>query len=224
MEIGTNIEKRMKQLGINMSELARRLGVTPQAVRKWIKAGGNPNSSRWNQIAEALETTVEALMSGDFDDVEIDANIRASKNDRKLRPIPVICRIPAGGVKEIIDSYHAGAGMDEVFIDDSAGPDTFALIIDGTSMEPKFQTGDKVIIDPSVRPIPGDFVVFKCKKSNGDDCGTFKQYRLRGFNEHGFEYYELVPLNDNYPTIRSDKIECEIIGTMVEHRTYRRSR
>jgi hypothetical protein len=36
--------------------------------------------------------------------------------------------------------------------------------------------------------------------------------------------FELIPLNDDYPTLRSDVDHIRIVGTMVEHRKYRRSR
>ena len=54
---------------------------------------------------------------------------------------------------------------------------------------------------------------------------TFKKYRPRGINEHGQEVYELTPLNPDYPTMRSDREPCRILGVMIEHRRlYRRHR
>lgn len=85
-------------------------------------------------------------------------------------------------------------------------------------MLPDFQPGDRVIIDPSVRPQPGDYVVAK----NGEEEATFKKYRLRSINEQGVEVFELVPLNPDYPSIRSDEVPIKIVGTMVEVRKYRR--
>ena len=37
----------------------------------------------------------------------------------------------------------------------------FAVAIKDSSMMPKFEVGDRVIIDPEVPPIPGDFVIVK---------------------------------------------------------------
>ena len=70
------------------------------------------------------------------------------------------------------------------------------------------------MIDPDVQPKPGGFVAAR----NGKQEATFKRYRPRGLNEKGVEYFELVPLNENYPTMRSDLEEITIIGTAVEHR------
>lgn len=98
--------------------------------------------------------------------------------------------------------------------------DAFALEIKGNSMTPDFQPGDRVIIDPAVEPHPGDFVVAK----NGNHEATFKKYRPRGVNERGQQVIELIPLNSDHPTLRSDTTPLHIIGTMVEHRKFRKAR
>lgn len=36
--------------------------------------------------------------------------------------------------------------------------------------------------------------------------------------------FELVPLNSDYPTLSSENTPLMIIGTMIEHRIYRRKR
>ena len=95
----------------------------------------------------------------------------------------------------------------------------FALKIKGDSMyradnPESFKEGDVVLIDPDVQPKPGGFVAAR----NGKQEATFKRYRPRGLNEKGVDYFELVPLNENYPTMRSDLEEITIIGTAVEHR------
>ena len=44
----------------------------------------------------------------------------------------------------------------------------------------------------------------------------------RGMNERGNMIFELVPLNDDFPSLRSDVNDIHIVGTMIEHRKYRR--
>lgn len=75
-----------------------------------------------------------------------------------------------------------------------------------------------MIVDPVIAPQPGDYVVAK----NGEEEATFKKYRPRGMNERGDVVYELVPLNEDYPSMRSDLTPIKIVGTMVEHRKYRK--
>lgn len=138
------------------------------------------------------------------------------------RPIPVISAIQAGQLKEIADPYTPGAGFAVEYIDESDGysPWAFALEIEGVSMTPDFLPGDRVIIDPEVAPNPGDFVAAR----NTREEATFKKYRPRGIDAQGNMIFELVPLNPDYPTMRSDTEHLQVIGTMVEHRKKRRHR
>jgi SOS-response transcriptional repressor LexA len=141
-----------------------------------------------------------------------DLNVKSSALG--MRIVPVISYIQAGQLTEISDPFSPGQGFATEICDDDLGPSAFALEIDGESMLPDFRPGDRIIIDPDIVPNPGDFVVAK----NGADEATFKKYRPRGAGADGRQVFELVPLNDDYPTLRSDTDSLRIIGTMVEHR------
>jgi SOS-response transcriptional repressor LexA len=69
------------------------------------------------------------------------------------------------------------------------------------------------LIDPEVSPRPGDFVAAPIQTR-----GNLQKYRVRGIDEAGQEIFELVPLNDDYPVMRSDEHHLVVIGTMLEHR------
>lgn len=134
--------------------------------------------------------------------------------------IPVIGYVQAGLWTEATDAYAMGGGSEYINTDiENLGSNAFALRIKGDSNSPDFKEGEIVIIDPAIAPIPGDMVVAK----NGGEEATFKKYRPRGTDENGQDVFELVPLNDDYPTLRSDRDgPMRIIGTMVEHRRFRR--
>lgn len=132
--------------------------------------------------------------------------------------IPVISEAACGSFMEIVDDFAAGAAHEYVETDLEVSPYTFALTLSGNSMTPEFNAGDKVIIDPDVKPHSGDFVAAR----DGRGGATFKKYRLRGADRDGREVFELIPLNDDFEAMRSDQQPLEIIGTMVEHRRYRR--
>jgi SOS-response transcriptional repressor LexA len=129
----------------------------------------------------------------------------------------LISYVQAGLWREVVDPYAPGAGDDELLTQLSLGPHAFALTIHGTSMLPEFREGDIILVDPDVLPTPGDFVVAR----NAENEATFKKYRSRGVNERGENIIELVPLNPDFPTLRSDTTPIQIIGTMMEHRRYR---
>lgn len=134
------------------------------------------------------------------------------------RSIPLISYVQAGCWTDVVDSFAPGAGDEYLLTDLELSSSAFALKIKGDSMLPEFKEGDRVIIDPAVSPLPGDYVVAK----NGDEEATFKKYRPRGTTESGQPVFELVPLNEDYETLRSDRTPIRIVGTMVEHRKYRR--
>jgi SOS-response transcriptional repressor LexA len=124
--------------------------------------------------------------------------------------------VQAGALTEATDPYAIGDAEDWLLTTTELSENAFALKIKGNSREPDFKEGDVIMIDPAVEPLPGDFVVAK----NGDNEATFKKYRPRGVNERGNTVFELVPLNEDYPSIRSDITPARIIGVMVEHRRY----
>ncbi len=131
-----------------------------------------------------------------------------------VRSYPVISLIQAGLLKEISDPYAPGDGFDIEYGDDDASSWAVFLQIEGDSMLPDFRPGDRVRIDPDVIPRPGDFVAARNTKQEA----TFKKYRVRGIDESGQEIFELVPLNPDYPILRSDEHHLVVIGTMTEHR------
>jgi SOS-response transcriptional repressor LexA len=81
-------------------------------------------------------------------------------------------------------------------------------------MLPRFEEDDVVIIDPMQQPIPGSFVVAK----NTDEEATFKKYRALGVDEYGNDVFELVPLNDDFATLHSERDHLRIVGVAIEHR------
>lgn len=88
----------------------------------------------------------------------------------------------------------------------------FCLDVEGMSMSPRFQPGDRLFVDPDRAPGPGNFVVAR----NGSNQATFKKYRPRGIDANGHEIFELVPLNDDFPTLRSDTEQLYVIGVVTE--------
>jgi SOS-response transcriptional repressor LexA len=147
---------------------------------------------------------------------KFDANVGSAPVEH--RRVPVISYVQAGLMTEAVDPYALGQGFETIMTDVEVSESAFGLEIRGKSMEPDFLEGDRVIVDPRVAPLPGDFVVAK----NGEEEATFKKYRPRGTNDRGQLVFELVPLNEDFPTLNSERDHMRVIATMVEHRRYRR--
>lgn len=104
--------------------------------------------------------------------------------------VPLISDVQAGMYKEFVDNFQPGDGGKEAI--QTAVPikrHTFALRVVGDSMEPKFQEGMILIVEPEMEPNPGDFVIAR----NGNNETTFKQ-----LIKDGSDWY-LKPMNERYP-------------------------
>lgn len=130
------------------------------------------------------------------------------------REIPVISYVQAGMMTEAIDPFSLGEGFETITVNRSCSQRTFALLIKGKSMLPRFEPGDIVVIDPDRVPNPGQFVVAK----NTEEEATFKKYKALGVNKYGDAVFELIPLNEDFATLHSERDHLHIIGVAIEHR------
>ncbi|MGE4430908.1 MAG: XRE family transcriptional regulator [Sphingobium sp.] len=164
MTMGERIQLRLKVLGMNSSQLARSVGISPQAMRK-IVTGETTNTSHIYQIAKALQTTPEYL-AGATDE----PGIPAVNDDRRgYSPPPFSTDTPVADldlveVKEIDLKFGMGATELEIPVTTTirhfsrdwlrqytrADPDQvyFAQGI-GDSMAPTIHDSDLLIIDTS---------------------------------------------------------------------------
>lgn len=226
MKINERIKQTRKRLGYSQEILGSRVGVSRVSISQWERGENTPNGRYLNELAAALGVTVEWLLTGDGNAVEPLAT-QGIPGYHNVEPavilpgkrIPVLSYVQAGHWREMCEQATTFDGNVE-YVSASAdiGPCGFGLWLRGDSMLPQFKEGDLIIVDPDEAPHPGDFVVAK----NGSEEATFKKYRPRGIDENGQEVFELVPLNDDYPTMHSDRQHIQIIGVMVEHRSYRK--
>lgn len=130
------------------------------------------------------------------------------------RQVPLISYVQAGMMTEAMDPFSLGDGFETILTDEECSEQSFALRIKGRSMLPRFEPGDTIVIDPQRQPRPGDFVVAK----NTDEEATFKKYKAIGVNEYGDAIFELIPLNEDFATLHSERDHLRIVGVAIEHR------
>lgn len=220
VEYNERLTAALQARNVTISQLASGMGVSYQAVKRVIDGLSKAFSAANNAKAAAyLKINPDWLATGQGNmDMLFDANVKPIPMG--VRAYPVISTVQAGLLKEIDVLYEPGDGFDVEYGDNDASKWSFFLEIEGDSMLPDFRPGDRVLIDPEVTPRPGDFVAAR----NTRQEATFKKYRVRGLDASGNEVFELVPLNDDYPTLRSDEHHLCVIGTMIEHRRkFRRS-
>ena len=71
MDLGTRIERRLKDMSMSQAELARRTGLKQPSINYLIRKGAR-GSAHLHQIARELQTS-PAYLIGDTDDPSIDA-------------------------------------------------------------------------------------------------------------------------------------------------------
>lgn len=217
MNLSDRIKQRRTALFLTQGELAKKVGVSRVAVSQWERGDTSPKGENLFSLSNALDCRAEWLIDG-----KGDLNLKPASNviaaEAGSHKIPVLSYVQAGNWQESQDFRGIDGGYEYVTADLDDDSRAFAVWVQGNSMTPEFNEGDLIIVDPDVAPLPGDFVV---AKNGGEEC-TFKKYRPRGHKEDGSEIFELVPLNEDYPTLRSETCTIRIIGTMIEHRKFRR--
>lgn len=131
-----------------------------------------------------------------------------------LRQYSVLSHTQAASLADGGDLPEAGESLDTEFGKEGPSPRAFFLALEGDAMAPEFGEGDRVLVDPEVRPRPGDCVVAR----NAKRQALLRKYRVRGVDDEGTEVFDLVPLHPDHAVLRSDRNRLVLIGTVVEHR------
>ncbi|MGL6410883.1 LexA family protein [Aeromonas veronii] len=210
------IRKLRKKHGLTQQKLGELIGVKKSSISQWENDEHSPSGDNLAQLSKVFGVSAHWLATGKGSP-EL-SNVEPAVISQGNR-VPILSYVQAGNWREMCEQATAFDGnVEYVSAGGEIGPYGFGLWLRGDSMLPQFKEGDLIIVDPDESLQPGDYVVAK----NGSDEATFKKYRPRGIDESGQEVFELVPLNDDYPTMHSDRQHIQIIGVMVEHRSYRK--
>ncbi len=124
----------------------------------------------------------------------------------KLNSVPIISLVTAGSWNEACEVFEPGEA-DEWVSSDYKGQNIFAVRVKGDSMEPEFTEGDIIILDPHMKPNPGDYVIVR----NDEGEATLKQFKQYGQTK------VLHPLNPKYDDIElKHGHQYVIVGRVVE--------
>ena len=201
-------------------ELARAVGVKPPSVSDWLS--GKSKKMEGENLLKAskfLGVNADWLASGNGSPKNNKQNIKGDElsnilfRDLHLHKIPVLDYVQAGLWREV--SYD-GVIPHSYTYTDYLGKNAdlvFSVIVQGESMLPDFKAGDMLIVDASITPKPGSYVIAQ----NGSYDATFKKYKVISFDEYGREIFDLVPLNTDFPTLSSKVHDIKIIGVVVRH-------
>lgn len=195
MDFTDALKSLMEERDTSGAQLAHEMNVSQPAVSSWLKTG-RISTDKLFAVARFFGVDAEALAEGKI------VRTRTSH----FCSIPVLNEVQAGLMTEINEIPEV-----EMLPVNTDYSECFALKIVGRSMEPDYHEGDYVIIDPAKMATSGNDVVAVIENENK---ATFKRYRERATPE-GQMYFELYPLNDDFPTIVSLHRPINIKGVKV---------
>jgi SOS-response transcriptional repressor LexA len=208
-ELGARIREVLSQKGLTQAQLARLVGVKQQTISYICAADSPASTSRYaTKIAQVLGVNPSWLQSGEGGQHDLTVRIELEGVELTVRRVPLINNKDVAALLDGRITPDSKAGL---MTDANVGKRSFAVEIEGDSMRPLFRPGDRIVVDPDLLPEPGDFVV-----AHAQGAVTFRKYRARGN-----DLFELAPLNDDWPVIKSELMDIKIVGVMVEHRSYR---
>ena len=180
------------RLGLTQGQVAELSGLKQPDISK-IERGEIQRTTGLLGLARALKCNPHWLDTGDgnpgFNDLQETSNVTPGPDIRGS--VPLLSSVQAGAFKEVLDSddYSGGDGVTMIPTTVPVNRYTFALRVQGDSMEPRFTEGMLLIVEPELDAQHGDYVIVK----NGSEETTFKQ-----LIKDGADYF-LKPLNERYP-------------------------
>lgn len=150
------IRRGRQGLGLSQEQFAAALGVTRSAVQQWERPGGTgPRRALQPKVAEVLGVSVAELMG---------AMLRAEKKVSTDPPkVPLLPADQAATYLEV-DNFRDLDGHETIAVPVSVKRHTFAMVVRGEAMVStsgdSFTDGSIVVVEPTLPPAPGDYVVF----------------------------------------------------------------
>jgi len=199
LSIGINIRKLREKNFLSQEELANKLGMTQQAIDAWERSISNPRKSTIDKLSAIFSVPSSTL----FGEKPLSAPIGIK--------IPVLGRVVAGipleATTEILD-------WEEITPEVASTGEYFALQIKGSSMMPRIQEGDVVIVKKQPSVESGEIAIVLI---NGDEA-TIKQVYVQ---ENGImlqAYNPTVYPAHFYNNEEIQKLPVCIMGKVVELR------
>lgn len=200
MDFGTRVKNKRIEQKLTQSRLAELSDMSQQSLQK-IESGISSNSKKLLNIARALNCTAEYLQFGI--NITNESNVRYTPIYKNS--IPMISWVQAGNWSEIEILPHED--VEYYLCPINCSERSFALKVQGSSMEPRFRQGDQIFIDPEAQIENGSLVIARLDNENQ---ATFKQLIIEGDKKF------LKALNPDWPQ-RFIEINgnCTIVGKVI---------
>lgn len=202
MALGKNIRALRGRLDWTLEQLSERSGVEVGTISA-LENRDSKRSQFGTAIAKAMGVSLEDLENGNLDSAQPPAP-RTIEDDGipvRMRNVPVVGTTRGGPTRRVWTDgdLPTGEGFGWVSVS-SRDRNAFALRVEGSSMAPRYEHGEYVLVEPNRRPEPGDDVIVRLR---GGEC-MIKRLAARRPHE-----LALDSLNASYDrmTVAPDEIE-----------------
>ncbi|RCK72251.1 MAG: LexA repressor [Ignavibacteriae bacterium] len=208
--IGSRIHEARINKELDQHTLAQKLGIATRTLQRWEKGEQVPDSIYLMKIAKATNVRPEWLLTGEGEMYAYPpekGKIISLQKETILRKvpivdIPVLSSVPAGRTTAI---FHPEYIERYVAVDNINDPNAFALIVKGTSMSPKIEDGDIVVVSPRREVRNGDICVVRV-----NDEDVLKKVKFDTTHIH------LIPLNPEFEPVSVKKKDVAFIWKVVK--------
>lgn len=185
--LGNALRAARKEKQLSQDDVARAVGVSRAAVGQWEAGDTEPSTGHLLTVCKFLDlniagVTSEVVTQPVTDQASPAAQRRAAEVEflRKLESNPGVTsfppNVPVHGIAvggsdadfysngEIVDYVRRPPGI-------ANAKDVYALFVTGHSMEPRFEDGELLYVNPKRNPSIGDYVVIEFHAAKGDRNG-----------------------------------------------------
>jgi SOS-response transcriptional repressor LexA len=189
--------------------LAKRSGVAQSTIGRILRGEVNPQSGNLERIAKAFGMSLATLTEMGQRGEPVAEPTDNLKSVARSARVALISWTRAGTFADALDNPRPHDSEEWMPRPKASGARTFALRVGGESMEPAYQHGDVIFVDPDVTPEHGRDVVVRLDERNEV---VFKRLVIEG------ELRYLKPVNPNWPhkiTEVSNYPGARIIGVVI---------
>jgi len=207
--IGERMREARENKQMDQATLAGKVGVVTRTLQRWEKGEQIPDGLSITKIAKATNVKPTWLLTGEgemYGSPSRPENVfplsTATQRKTPLVDLPLVSSVPAGKVATMFHPDHVDS---YVTVDDVKDPQAFALRVKGSSMAPRIEDGDIVVISPQQEPHNGDICVVRV-----NDEDTLKKVKFEG------NYIHLIPLNPEFEPVTVKKKDVNFVWKVVK--------
>lgn len=206
-QLGRRLRVIRSDRAIKQTDIAKRLRVSKQLVSHWETGRSELTLTNLIGLAAIFDVSTDAIL---FEEKNLSKAVISGLSGT---PVPLLSKMDLVNRAQNRDNSNNIAHWRN-----ANGPctaDSIAFLIFDRSMQPNFEIGDLVFVDPNVKPEPGDCVAVVLVS---DATVAFRRYRPSATGGFVEPPYALHAHNSDYEPLQVTKRhKPTFLGTLTEH-------